>query len=350
MNHQFGSPCASVWRDLIALDAQLGQDPSADVDAAFLAFRARTRAYRCLCAEPLSPVPAMPANLQLLIIDPQNDFCDLPQAALPPDLQGGPATAPALAVPGAHEDMLRLATLIDTLAPKLAGITVTFDSHHRVDIAHPTFWRTASGGPVAPFTEISAQDVRSGAFQPRDPSALPRAQAYVDALAQRGRYTLMVWPVHCEIGSWGHNVHAAVRAAYNRWEEHRLAKVRKIGKGSNPWTEHYSAMQAEVPDDDDPSTHLNIELIDALDAADVLLIAGEASSHCVRATTEDIVANLPSGQTGKLVLLTDCMSPVSGFERQHLAFLDEMRSRGVQLMDSVEAAWRFGVDAPAVAA
>ena len=165
---------------------------------------------------------------------------------------------------------------------------------------------------------------------------LPRALAYIDELERRGRYTLMVWPVHCEIGSWGHNVHPAVKAAYNLWEDSRLAMVQKVSKGSNPWTEHYSAMQAEVPDEDDPATQLNMPLIASLDRADQIVIAGEASSHCVKATTEHIVENLPSGQAGKVVLLTDCMSPVAGFEAQHQAFLDDMASRGVVLSTSAE--------------
>jgi nicotinamidase/pyrazinamidase len=54
-------------------------------------------------------------------------------------------------------------------------------------------------------------------------------------------------------------------------------------------------MQAEVPDEEDPATQLNTALIASLDQADLLIIAGEASSHCVKATTEHIVANLPSG-------------------------------------------------------
>jgi nicotinamidase/pyrazinamidase len=178
--------------------------------------------------------------------------------------------------------------------------------------------------------------VRGGDYLPRDPSALPRALAYLDALEQRGRYTLMVWPVHCEIGSWGHNVHAAVKAAYNRWEEERLAVVRKVGKGSNPWTEHYSAVQAEVPDEGDPDTQLNTQLIASLDQADLIVIAGEASSHCVKATTEHIVAHLPSGRADKVVLVTDCMSPVTGFEVQHGAFLEDMARRGVALQPAAQ--------------
>jgi nicotinamidase/pyrazinamidase len=113
--------------------------------------------------------------------------------------------------------------------------------------------------------------------------------------------------------------------------------VAKVGKGSNPWTEHYSAIQAEVPDAGDPDTELNLPLVQALDQADLLLVAGEASSHCVKATTEHIVANLPSGRADKLVLVTDCMSPVGGFEAQHRAFLDDMARRGVQLKTSAQA-------------
>jgi nicotinamidase-related amidase len=274
---------------------------------------------------------------QLLIIDPQNDFCDVPAAWRPIDPLSGAVVAPALPVAGAHADMQRTAALIRAAGPALTDITITLDSHHHVDIAHPTFWRKAEGADVEPFTTITAAQVRAGEFQPRDPAALPRTLAYLDALESRGRYTLMVWPVHCEIGTWGHGVHAEVRAAYNAWEQAQLRGVAKVTKGENPWTEHYSAIQAEVPDAADEHTQMNAALLADLDRADLLLIAGEASSHCVRATTEHIVANLPGGRPGRIVLLTDCMSPVGGFEAQHTAFLDEMRAQGVRLMSSADA-------------
>ncbi|MES2945945.1 MAG: cysteine hydrolase [Pseudomonadota bacterium] len=273
-------------------------------------------------------------NIQLLIIDPQNDFCDLPADWCPADPVTGQTISPALPVAGAHADMLRLAGLIREGLAAWSSITVTLDSHHRFDIAHPTFWASAAGENVVPFTSITAAQVRNGDYLPKDPAMLPRALAYLDALEQRGRYTLMVWPVHCEMGNWGHNIHPAVKAACNLWEDSRLGLVQKISKGSNPWTEHYSAMQAEVPDDDDPATQLNTALIAALDQSDLLVIAGEASSHCVRATTEHIVQNLPSGQTGKVLLLTDCMSAVGGFEAQQQDFFDDMANRGVVLTSS----------------
>jgi nicotinamidase-related amidase len=273
----------------------------------------------------------MSRRVQLLVIDPQNDFCDLPPSWCPVDPLTGERLAPALPVTGAHADMQRLAALIRAGGEGLSEITVTLDSHHRVDIAHPTFWQRNDGAPVAPFTQITAAQVRAGEFLPRDAAALPRALAYVDELEARGRYALMAWPVHCEIGSWGHGVHAAVRAAYDEWEERTLRNVRKVTKGENPWTEHYSAVMAEVPDPEDPRTQLDLGLIRALDRADELLVAGEAGSHCVRATTEHIVANLPGGRPDRLVLLTDCMSPVAGFEAQQAAFLDGMRALGVRM-------------------
>ena len=283
----------------------------------------------------------------LLLIDPQNDFCDLPATAL---------GTPALPVAGADADMRRVADLIERGGTGLDDIVITLDSHHRVDIAHPTFWRSGDGGAVAPFTAITAAQVRAGVFVPAaavqgqegagqtvsaNATVLPRVLAYLDALEAQGRYSLMVWPVHCEIGSWGHNVHSAVRTAYNQWEDRCLRQVLKVTKGDNPWTEHYSALQAEVPDADDAATWLNRSLLARLDAFDTIWIAGEAGSHCVKATVEHLADHLPSllpsGHLSKLVLLTDGMSPVGGFEAQAADFIARMRQRGARTATCAQA-------------
>ena len=279
----------------------------------------------------------MKHHIQLLLIDPQNDFCDLPEAWQGSDPLSGQRIAPALPVQGAHADMQRLAALMEAGQAGLSQVVVTLDSHHPYDVAHPAYWQQGDGAPVVPFTTIAAQQVRDGQFRTRDASAQARTLAYLDALEAQGRYGLMVWPLHCEIGSWGHNVHAAVRQAYNQWEVAQLRTVQVVSKGSNPWTEHYSALQAEVPDASDPDTQLNRALIAELDRAELLLIAGEASSHCVKATTEHLADNLPSGALNKIVLITDCMSPVGGFEAQGKAFVADMRARGVRLLTAAEA-------------
>jgi nicotinamidase/pyrazinamidase len=261
----------------------------------------------------------------LLLIDPQNDFCDLPAPH-----------APALPVPGADADMRRLAAFVTAAGETVDAITVTLDSHHRLDVAHPTFWQRGDGGAVSPFTTITAAQLRAGEFVPRDASMRGRVQNYLDALEAGGRYTLMVWPVHCEIGTWGHNLHAAVQAACAGWEERRSRSVDYVFKGMNPWTEHYSAVQAEVPMDEDEGTQLNRTLLARLAAAGRIIAAGEAGSHCVKATVEHLVEHGLGGRADRLVLLTDAMSPVGGFESQQADFLAAMQQRGARLATTSE--------------
>jgi len=278
----------------------------------------------------------MPHDLRLLIVDPQNDFC----ATDPATRHAG--HHPALPVNGADADIRRLARAIDTLGPRLNHIAITLDSHAERDIAHPTFWQTASGGEVAPFTPISADDLAAGHFQPRDPADLPRARQYVAALEASGRYGLMVWPVHCVVDTWGHAIHAAVETASQRWFEQTGQQVYVVRKGLNPYTEHYSALQAEVPDPGDPDTQCNIDLLRWATDAGQLLIAGEASSHCVRATMEDLLAQGGPDFAQRITLLIDCTSPVAGFERMHNEFLERMRIAGVQLQRSQDVVEHIG--------
>jgi nicotinamidase-related amidase len=277
----------------------------------------------------------MSRSTQLLIIDPQNDFCDLPEDWLPRSPLTGAAIAPALPVAGAHADMQRLGAWLAAQGDRLDGISITLDSHQAYDIAHPAFWRRANGAAVEPFTQIAAAQVRAGEYLPRDTCALPRALGYLDTLEAQGRYQLMVWPLHCEIGSWGHGVHAGVLAACRQWQERRQRAVHHVFKGMNPWTEHYSAIRAEVPDARDPETGINQGLLARLHASDLVVIAGEAGSHCVRATTEHIVQHW-DGERSRLVLLTDCMSPVAGFESAQQEFVRRMLDMGVRCTASTE--------------
>ncbi len=269
-------------------------------------------------------------KIHLLIIDPQNDFCDLPANYLPNGV------SPSLPVAGAHADMLRVAELIRLGGAGLSDISVTLDSHQLVDIAHPTFWQKGDGSNVLPFTQIQAVDVRAGRYLPRRTEFGERTSNYLNALEQSRRYVHMVWPVHCQIGTWGNNVHDDVRFAYNQWEVSNTRIVNKIVKGTNPWTEHYSAIQAEVPDQADKATWANEELLALLKQSDTVLIAGEAGSHCVKATTEHIAQHF-GADANKLVLLTDCMSAVAGFETQYRDFITDMAAHGVKMMQSAEA-------------
>ncbi len=262
-------------------------------------------------------------KIHLLVIDPQNDFCD---PSVP------------LYVKGADQDMKRLAEMTKRLAGKIDDIHVTLDSHHKFDIAHPTYWVDSSGKNPAPFTIISVNDVKGGKWQPAIPGLHKRSLDYVEKLKANGKYDLCIWPEHCLIGSWGHGVNPEFLGALNHWCESKPGRIVDfVTKGSNPFSEHYSAIQAEVPDVADPSTQLNSALIKCLIDVDRILIAGEALSHCVANTVTD-VANAFGDDSliGKLTLLTDASSSVGGFEKNGNDFVTAMVARGMKLSTTVD--------------
>jgi len=257
----------------------------------------------------------MAPRIHLLVIDPQNDFCD-PNGSL--------------YVPGAEEDMNRLAALVARLGSRLAQIHVTLDSHRKVDISHPIWFRDGKGNHPAPLTMIGAADLESGDWTTTRSSAFDRTLAYLKALEAGGRYPHVVWPYHCLIGDEGHNVWPALSDAVHAWED-RFAMADFVTKGSNPWTEHFSAVQAEVPDPDDPTTQVNVALIDTLERADVVLLAGEALSHCLANTVRDVADKFARPEyVEKLVLLTDASSNVPSFESYGDDFLKALKARGMK--------------------
>jgi nicotinamidase-related amidase len=119
--------------------------------------------------------------------------------------------------------------------------------------------------------------------------------------------------------------------------ENEFAIVDFVTKGSNPWTEHYSAVQADVPDPNDPDTQLNQRLISTLQNADTILLSGEARSHCLANTVRDIANNFGEENIKKMVLLTDATSDVGDmpgstmFKDMGEGFVKEMTKRGMKL-------------------
>ena len=264
----------------------------------------------------------MSKRIELLIIDPQVDFCDPKQGAL--------------FVPGAEQDMNRLAAMVRRLKNKIDDIHVTLDSHHFIHIAHPIFWKDSRGQHPPVFTSISSTDVEEGVWTPTVPSLYRRALDYVHKLEQNGRYALTIWPPHCLIGSPGHTVFPELFAALTEWES-RFAFVDYVTKGSNILTEHYSAVQADVPDPADPATQINTRLIQTLENADMIVIAGEARTHCLANTVRDVANNFGADSfVSKLVLLTDAASDIPGFETHAQNFMTEMVGRGMQLSTTTE--------------
>jgi nicotinamidase/pyrazinamidase len=257
---------------------------------------------------------------QLLIIDPQYDFCD---------------PAGALYVPGAETDIQRIADLIHRGGPRIDDIQVTLDSHQLVHIAHPIFWVDKDGKEPAPFSCITADDVRAKRWSAKCPGLQEYAKQYVEELEGNGRYQLVIWPPHCLIGTPGHNVFEPLRDALLEWQK-LFATVNFVTKGSNPLTEHYSVVRADVVDAEDPSTAVNVDFIRQLEDADEVLIGGQALSHCVANSVRDIADEFGPDQVKKLVLLEDACSSVPGFEQLGVDFIKEMVGRGMRLAQTTD--------------
>lgn len=285
----------------------------------------------------------MSLTTHLVVIDPQNDFMDIRAAEGDPvglALPDGTRFRSTLPVPGALEDMARVAAMIDRLGARLDRIHVTLDTHRVIDVAHPAFWRDPAGAPPPPFTLITRADVQSGVWSPRRPEWRSRMLDYTAELELAGKFVLMIWPEHCLVGSWGHNVTDTLRSALAAWERGQGVPTEFVAKGLNTFTEHYGALIAEVPDPSDPATQLNRDFVATLQQADIIAIAGEASSHCVATTVRQLVDHIGEQHVPKVHILTDCMSPVPpspgspDFPAIADQFLADMAARGLVLTTS----------------
>jgi nicotinamidase-related amidase len=243
----------------------------------------------------------------LVIIDPQNDFCD-PKGSLYVD--------------GAAEDIARLAGYIRREGKNIAGIFISLDSHDASAIFHPAFWVDASGNPPAPFTPITAEDFRSSVWKTASNANKPFAARAFAALEAHGGIPLMVWPEHCVVSTWGYEIAAPLKEALEDWRGKTGLAVRYVFKGENPYTDQFSVF--EGVDASYPETAFNENLLARLAAFGQVTFAGEALSHCVQESILSYARRRDGGQ--RVRLLTDCTSPVRGFDGK--ASLEILRDAG----------------------
>lgn len=272
-------------------------------------------------------------KLHLMLIDEQNDFTD-PNGTL--------------FVKNSDQNVRRVAKMIERLEPRIDDIHVTLDSHRIIDISHPKWWVDENGKPPAPFTGVVLSPERQLQFfnyqtGVKTPArtflmgALKRTVEYIEALTKGGRYPHTIWPEHCLIGDQGHNLNPVVASAIHGWERKRYALCDVVTKGSNPWTEHFSAVMAEVPDPTDPGTQLNRQLVETIENADIVAWAGEARSHCFANTFRDTVNNFRDPSVlAKMVILTDGTSDVPGFEKYGEDFITWARDKGVKFSTTTD--------------
>lgn len=261
-------------------------------------------------------------KIRLIIIDPQNDFMDI---------KDGSSSSPALPVSGAVEDMNRLRTFILNNMSNISDILVTLDSHSVIDIAHPAWFVDQNGNNPPPFTSVTLDDYVAGKWKASSKtSSSEYEEARTMAYLQNVK-AVTIWPEHCLVGTWGHNIYGPLKDVLIQWERNSGRPVQNVFKGLNPYTEHFSAVKAAVVDPLDKSTYTNADIVNFISDFSLIqytYIAGEAMSHCVAETVRDLMDNRLSDS---MVLLTDCMSSVTGFEQAGSEFLKSAVYRGVKI-------------------
>jgi nicotinamidase-related amidase len=264
-------------------------------------------------------------KIAVLVIDGQNDFCN---------------PTGALFVPGADEDMKRLAKFIERNKSKIGYIGLTQDSHMVIDISHPPFWQDKEGNFPNPFTIISAKDVKAGTWTPRFyPQA---ALKYLEDLETQGEFPHCIWPIHCVDGSEGAAIFAPLMKAVQEWSTSQCLFHKIVKKGVHPLTEHFGVFQANIPIPGEDGTQFNDRLAKILNEYDEVYFAGEAKTHCT-ATSLKQAMKFDKNLAKKFVILEDCMSPVPGevapgvtFEKLAQPIYDDAKALGIKFVKSTD--------------
>jgi nicotinamidase-related amidase len=262
----------------------------------------------------LAPAPEDTFRICLLAVDVQNTFCI-------PDFELFVAGRSGM---GAVDDNRRLCDFVYRNLGQITQIFPSLDTHHAMQVFHAIWLVDDSGNHPDPYTLVSAGDVASGRWRAnpavavalgKDPDYAARHLAdYTRRLAAGGKYDLTIWPYHAMLGGIGHALVSAFEEAVFFHGVARLSNPEFQVKGDNPLTEHYSMLGPEVTEgpDGDPFDDKNTRLIEKLLSFDAVVVAGQAKSHCLAWTIDDLLAEETSGDglAERTYLLEDCTSPV----------------------------------------
>jgi len=296
----------------------------------------------------IQPATKDKTRICLLVIDAQNTFC-ISNFEL---FVGGRSGT------GAIDDNVRLCEFIYRHIGLITAIYPTMDTHTAMQIFHPVFWINDAGEHPAPLTVISLDDVKREVWKVNDAIAYSVAQGnyqdlqqhalhYVQTLSDGGKYPLIVWPYHSMLGGIGHALVSAIEEALFFHCIVRDSQTKFEIKGDNPLTENYSVLRPEVLDSADKRAiaQKNTRLIQKLLQFDVIIIAGQAKSHCVAWTIEDLLTEIQEQDpklANKVYLLEDCTSPVVvpgaiDFTDQADAAFQRFADAGMHLVKSTQA-------------
>jgi nicotinamidase-related amidase len=251
-------------------------------------------------------------RLCLLAVDVQNTFC-VPGFEL---FVGGRSGT------GAVDDNRRLCEFVYRNLGAITEIVPSLDTHQAMQVFHAIWLVDEQGTHPPPYTLVSAEDVERGRWRVNPAvaaalgldSAQRHLEHYTRRLADGGKYELTIWPYHAMLGGIGHALASAVEEAVFFHGVARHSRPDFQIKGDNPLTEHYSMLGPEVTGgpDGEPLGSRNTQLIEKLMTFDAVVVAGQAKSHCVAWTIDDLLrdADVRERLAPRTYLLEDCTSPV----------------------------------------
>ena len=263
----------------------------------------------------LQPAVEDSIRVCLLAVDVQNTFC-IPGFEL---FVGGRSGT------GAVDDSRRLCEFVYRNLGTITQIVPSLDTHHAMQVFHAIWLVDEQGNHPEPYTLISAEDVDSGRWKVNEPVAealgigadyaARHLAHYTRRLAEGGKYNLTIWPYHALLGGIGHALVSAVEEAIFFHGVARYSRPDFEIKGESPLTEHYSMLGPEVTEgpDGDALGELNTWLIDTLLTFDAVVVAGQAKSHCLAWTIDDLLDGDDIRErrlAERTYLLEDCTSPV----------------------------------------
>ncbi|OFW75795.1 MAG: isochorismatase [Actinobacteria bacterium RBG_16_68_12] len=299
--------------------AELALPPHVDLDRVGEVWRvdyeARFREAAAWASEhDLEPATQDSPRVCLLLVDEQNTFCT----------PGFELYVAGRSGTGALEDSRRLCLFLYRNLGVITQTVVTLDTHQAFQIFHAPFLVDAEGRHPDPLTLVTPEDVAAGRWRVDldvaqaiglGGRADDHLHAYVEALAASGKYDLTIWPFHAMLGGIGHALVSAVEEALLFHAIARRSQTRFEIKGVSPLTEHYSVLGPEVLHGarGESLGERNDALVDYLLGFDAVIVAGQAKSHCVAWTVEDLLEDPAAREQGiasRLYLLEDCSSPV----------------------------------------
>lgn len=256
----------------------------------------------------------------------------------------------SLFVPGAVEDTQRALRFLYSHLDRITELVFSLDTHRAFQIFHPAWWRDAEGRPPAPLSVITSADVRAGRWRAtRFPE---ESLAYCEHLEASGRYVLTIWPYHALLGGLSH---ALVPAVYEASLFHALVRDTPTHfelKGEHPLTENYSVLSPEVTEVKGQKVgEFNTRLFDHLMSFDRVYVFGQAKSHCVLSTLQDLqrhIERTDRSKMGRIFILEDAMSPVPAppldplppaldFPRVADAALRDFQAAGMRVVRTTDA-------------